>query len=292
MARLFGIDRDAAVLEVIDERVFLRRFVRDAEIALQLRGREGGDVLHIGVAAGDLERELLAAVQVRVLKGKRRDLFEQAVGGVQRQRVVRAAKVDAADVERHARADAGLAFLRLGRSLLGAVGAGGYAGLRFKAEAVGHVPALGFGDLHQHVLLFGVAGRVLDGRNDLVEQREVVEVSLRFEQRALVQRIARVHQQLLVHNLRAGVANAALKHLADEDLLAFGDVEGHIGLGLVGALDRLIDLNLGLVEPIAEKVPEDRVAVAGKRDQRKGLATLRLEQPLTALRREDRCRRA
>ncbi len=61
-----------------------------------------------------LFERLALAEQVRVLKGKLRDLFEQAVGGVQGERLVGSAEVDAADVERDARADARLAVLRVG----------------------------------------------------------------------------------------------------------------------------------------------------------------------------------
>ena len=64
------------------------------------------------------------------------------------------------------------------------------AGLRLEAEAVGERPAPRLGQLQQHRLVGFAAGGILDRRIHLVEQREVVEIALRVEQRRLVQRVA------------------------------------------------------------------------------------------------------
>ena len=66
-----------------------------------------------------LRRQLLAAVEVRVLEGERDDALQQAVGAVQGERVVFATHIDAGYVERDARADAGFALLRGGVSTIG-----------------------------------------------------------------------------------------------------------------------------------------------------------------------------
>ena len=106
------------------------------------------------------------AEQLRVIEAQGRNLLEQTVGAVQRERVLGAAKIDAGDVGRDTWAYAGAAVLRrrLAARLTGDDTR--RPGLRFEAKAVGHVPALGLGDLDEHVLAGIVALGILHGDID------------------------------------------------------------------------------------------------------------------------------
>ena len=254
------IDTDAAVLEVVDERIGALVPLRDAEITLQRGSLKRGDVLHIGVTAGDGAGEAGMAEKLRVVEAEFGDGFEQAVGGMQGKRVLRAAQVDARYIERDARAGPGFAVLGGG-----ARGSGlerltgdeaGLVQLRLKAEAVGDIPALGFRELDEHILLRGIPGGVLHGRVDFVKEGKVVEIALGLQQGSLVKRVAGMHQNAVFDQRRPRVIEAGEHDAPDGDLLPFHDVQRDVSAGLVGRLDVLFHLNLGMIEAVRDEVAE------------------------------------
>ena len=121
------------------------------------------------------------AQKLWVVEGQRRHFFQQTEGRVQRQRLLCSAKVDARDIQRYARAYAGLSVLRRSLALRLSGSERWCSRLRLKAEAIGHVPTFRLRKLDEHVLRRRIAGRILHRRIDLVEEREVVEVPLRLK---------------------------------------------------------------------------------------------------------------
>jgi len=62
--------------------------------------------------------------------------------------------------------------------------------LHLEAKAVGEGPAPGFGCLEQDGFARVAAVRVLDGRINFIEERKLIEIPLRIEERALAERVA------------------------------------------------------------------------------------------------------
>ena len=152
-----------------------------AESAFEPRSHVGGHVLAVGVAAGKGESEVRVAFKVRNLEEQVDALLEQAVGALQRGRLLAAEEIVAGDVGQHARADAGLAVGIAGDAGCNRAGAVvlRLSGLRLEAEAVGQRPAPRLDGLQQNGFVGLVAGGILDRRVHLVEERELVEIALR-----------------------------------------------------------------------------------------------------------------
>jgi hypothetical protein len=83
--------------------------------AFQLGGHIGGHIQAVGVAAGEGQAEVPVALEVRILEEQVDLLLEQAVGALQRGRLLPAEEIVAGNVGQHAGADAGLAVGIAGR---------------------------------------------------------------------------------------------------------------------------------------------------------------------------------
>ena len=245
-----------------------------AHAGFQLGSHVGGHVLAVGVAAGDVEAEVAVACKVRNLEEQVDLLFQQAVGALQRSRLLAAEEVVAGDVGQHARADAGLA-----RGIAVCAAEDDQAavvvrrsGLGLEAEAVGERPAARLHRLHQHRLSAVAACRVFHRRIDLVEQGELVEIALRVHQGGLVERIAGMDGDGPRHRVRAGVMEPGQQHLAHKNLLPLGDVEDHVHLAGSEGSACWVTSTCGLLEPPAQIVGHQGIAVSGQDPGRKQLA--------------------
>ncbi len=125
--------------------------------------------------------------------------------------------------------------------------------------------------------------RVLHRRIHLVEQRQIVQPSLRIQQCALIQRIARMNLYTLLHHGWLGVHDARHQHLIDKYLFALGHIQGDVGLMRIAAFDILLYLNPRVRESVAQVIPQNRIAISRQRDQRIRLACLRVQQTLHIL---------
>ncbi len=282
------IHRHPAVLEVIDEGVGTPKLLRHAEVALQGRCLEGGDVLHIRVATGDGRRQVPIPEQMRVVEAERGDGFEQTVGRMQRQRFVRAEQIEARDIKRNPRAHASGSILRIGlvqrQAKLNLRCRGDLTFFRcsggsLKAEAVGHIPALGLGELHQNILLCSITGWILHRGIDFVEEREIIQRPLCIEQRALIQRIAGMNLHNALNHVGFGAGISGDENILDEDLMPFGHIEAYVRAAGILRVLGLFDLDMRLLEPVAEVVVEHRVAVSRQGCQAERLPLLRVQQP-------------
>ena len=159
-------------------------------------------------------------------------LFEQAVGPLQRGGLLPAEEVVAGEVGKHARADSGFSVGVTGDATCGCTGAVVLrrSGLCLKAEAVGERPTAGFNGLQEDGLAGCFAGGILDRGVHLIEERQLVEISLRVEQRGLVERIAGVQRDGALDHTRPRVMKAGDEHIAHKYLRAFIDVKGDVDL--------------------------------------------------------------
>ena len=158
-------------------------------------------------------------------------------------------------------------------------------GLRLEAEAVGQRPAPRLCRLQQNRFLGLAAGWILNGRIDLIEERERVEIALRVGERRLVERIAGMHGDGPRHRLRAREMQSRQQHVAHKNLLSLVDMEDHVDLAGVGGFGLLGDVHGSLVKAPAVIRGHQRVVVAGQVARRKHLARRGVQQ------RQQRCRR-
>ncbi len=117
-------------------------------------------------------------------------------------------------------------------------------------------------NLDQHILVRSISCRILHRRNHFVEQRKVVQVSLRFQQRSLVQRITGMHQYLALDNLRSRIVDSRQQHPVDENLLSFRHGQRNIGSSRICTFLVKLNVDLRLIEPVAKVVRQHRVPVA------------------------------
>ena len=103
--------------------------------------------------------------------------------GLESDGVIPPAKVDARDVERDSRTDAGSARRRIGPR--------GSSGLDFQPHAIIEGVPLAFVNVHQNILVGAGAFRILDGGIHLVEDPEIIETALGIKHVDLTDRCAR-----------------------------------------------------------------------------------------------------
>ena len=205
-------------------------------------------------------------IEVRDLEEQIDLLFEQAIGALQRGRLLAAEEVVAGEVDKHAGADAGDAVGIAGDAAGDGAGAVVLrrSGLRLEAEAVGKGPAARFSGLQQNGLAGCAAIGIFDGGIDFVEEGELVEIALGFEQGGLVERIAGVKGDGAVHGFRPRVVKPGDQNVAHENLRAFGDVEDDIDFVGISGLRLLGDVDADLLKAAAQVFGEQGVAVTGR----------------------------
>ncbi len=232
------------------------------------------DILAVRVAAGERESEIWIAVKVRILKDEVHFLFQQTVSALDRGRLVSSKKAIARQSAKDSWADSRFAIGRTRRS------GGNVSGaivlrrprLRLKAKSISESPSAGLSDLQQHRLLgFGARG-VFDCRIHLIEECEVVEVALRFKERRLIQRVAWMDRNGIGHSIWTCVNQSVHQNLADENLLAFRDMEDNVQQTCVRRLRPFLDLNPCLIKSLAQVVGQQSVPISGQILCRKQLA--------------------
>ena len=76
---------------------------------------------------------------------------------------------------------------------------------------------------------------ILDGRIDLAEDAEIIELALRIEKVLLAEGLAGSFLNLALHHVVAGVIEPGDHHLVDEELFALLDGVGDVfAVGLAG----------------------------------------------------------
>ena len=188
-----------AEIKFVDERIgaeYARAYaveaLRPAHSGVQPGSHIGGDILAVCISPRKRHSQLPVPVKMGVLINDTDLLFEQAVGGLQRGRLLPSEQIIAGDIEHHAGTDAGAPA----RRTLHAAGdipcavVLGRTGLGLEPCAVGQRPAPRFDRMKENSFLGFAPAGILDRRIDLIEKRKVVEIFLGFFQSRLVQRIA------------------------------------------------------------------------------------------------------
>ncbi len=187
----------------------------EIDLAFQPLGGESGDVKTVVVKRGVEDLEAVIVEKLGNFIADKTALLKASNVGLEDQSLIPAAHVEAGDIESHAGTDAGGS----GRG----AGSGGQAGFKFQSEAVGKGVALGFLRLHENVLLRVGAIGILDGSVDLVEDAEVVELTLSLKEVLLAEGLAGNYLNLALHNVVAGVIEPSNHYMVDEELFALMD---------------------------------------------------------------------
>ncbi len=203
-------------------------------------------------------------------EGKSRYFLQRAIGSPQRNAVVGSPQIDARDIGAYQRAGPKVP-VRVGvwvgqaiADVLQNIGRGWPPGLHLEAHSIGHVPTFGLGKLQQHIFAQLRTVGVLHRRVDTVKQSQIVQLPLRIDNRALVQHIARIHQDVRVHGFRPRVVQPAYQHIVDVDLVAFRDLERHIVQVRITRVWRLLDVDRSLVVAVRQIVGQHRIPVSGQ----------------------------
>ncbi len=143
------------------------------------------------------------------------------------------------------------------------------SGLRLKAEAISQRPTPRFNRLQDDRLAGCGASGVLDRCIHFIEERQFVKITLRVQQRSLIEWIAGMQRDGALHRIWPRVMQASNQHITHKNLWAFADVKSHVHLaGVVGFL-LLRNVNTHLLEAAAQVFGEQCVAVAGEVLRRK-----------------------
>src|SRR5947209_8521620 len=172
---------------------------------------------------------------MRVLQGENGGLFQQTVCTMQRQRVFGSAEVDPRYVERDTGTDSSSSFRRVGALIrrIALYRSSGISCLGLEPKTIGDIPALGLGRLDQNILLGRIACWILNRSDYLIEESQIVEISLRLEECRLIERIAGMNKDLVLYDLGSGVMQSGEQDSVNEHLLSFGDRQRNIGTRLI-----------------------------------------------------------
>src|SRR5215472_16031868 len=218
---------DAAIDKPVEQGSGAAQILLDGSRTFQTLGRQGAHVIGLLVKSGQVEGELRRIPQPGRLISDQCEFFQVAIAALEGERVIAPAKVEPGDIERYARAYAGLT-LRVG-------GSRRLPGLHLEADTVVEGIATRLSQLEVDVLMCGFTVRILNGYVDLVENPHVIKTALGIKHLALAEAVTAADLDFTLHDERSRVVETGDENPIDKKLRPFGDLVGHVDL--VGIID-------------------------------------------------------